>query len=78
MEFIISKSEYAFLPSFCSADGEVIGFVTSGTMSPSLGKAIGLAYVAAPLYKASSEIFIKVRGKLLKAVVVKTPFYKSI
>ena len=62
----------------CSADGEVIGFVTSGTMSPSLGKAIGLAYVAAPLYKASSEIFIKVRGKLLKAVVVKTPFYKSI
>ncbi len=61
----------------CDAEGNVIGFVTSGTMSPCLGKAIGMAYVAAPLYKADSEIYIKVREKLLKAVVVKTPFYKK-
>ena len=61
----------------CNERGEMIGFVTSGTMSPSLGKAIGMAYVAAPLYKTDSEIYIKVRGKLLKALVVKTPFYKK-
>ena len=61
----------------CDAEGNVIGFVTSGTMSPCSGKAIGMAYVAAPLYKADTEIYIKVRNKLLKAVVVKTPFYKK-
>ncbi len=61
----------------CDAQGNVIGFVTSGTMSPCLGKAIGMAYVAAPLYKVDSEIYVKVREKLLKAVVVKTPFYKK-
>ncbi len=61
----------------CDAEGNVIGFVTSGTMSPCLGKAIGMAYVAAPVYKVDSEIYVKVREKLLKAVVVKTPFYKK-
>lgn len=61
----------------CDEDGNVIGFVTSGTMSPSLGKAIGMAYVAAPLYRVDSEIYIKIRNRLLKARVVKTPFYKK-
>ena len=61
----------------CDAEGNVIGHVTSGTMGPSVGKAIGMAYVAAPLYKADSEIFIKIRDRLLKAKVVKTPFYKK-
>lgn len=61
----------------CNAEGEVIGFVTSGTMGPSINKAVGLAYVAAPLFKLDSEIYIKVRNKLLKAVVVKPPFYKK-
>ena len=59
----------------CDAEGNVIGYVTSGTVAPSVGKAIGMAYVAAPLYKAGSVIYIKVRDKLLKANVVKTPFY---
>jgi aminomethyltransferase len=59
------------------AEGNVIGYVTSGTMGPSVGKAIGMAYVAAPLFKVDSEIYIKVREKLLKAKVVKTPFYKK-
>ncbi|MFZ9970931.1 MAG: glycine cleavage system aminomethyltransferase GcvT [Bacteroidia bacterium] len=58
----------------CSADGTVIGEVTSGTQSPSLNKAIGLGYVPADLSKAGSEIYIEVRGKLLKAVVTKIPF----
>ena len=61
----------------CNADGEVIGVVTSGTMAPTVKKGVGLAYVNAPLFKVGSEIFIEVRGKMLKAEVVKTPFYKK-
>ena len=60
----------------CDVEGRKIGYVTSGTMSPSTGKAIGMAYVEVPFYKVDSIIYIKVREKLLKAVVVKTPFYK--
>lgn len=58
----------------CNASGEVIGEVTSGTMSPSLNKAIGLGYVKAEFSPAGSEIFVEVRGKLLAATVVKIPF----
>ncbi len=58
----------------CDASGAVIGEVTSGTQSPSLNKAIGLGYVASEFSKSGSEIFIEVRGKLLKAVVCKIPF----
>lgn len=61
----------------CNAAGEQIGYVTSGGISPCTGKPIGMGYVAAPLYKLGSEIFIKVRDRLLKASVVKAPFYKA-
>lgn len=61
----------------CDANGSIIGKVTSGTMSPSLKKAIGLGYVPLALSSPGSNIFIKVRDKLLKAEVVKLPFYKS-
>lgn len=61
----------------CDAEGNEIGYVTSGTMGPSVKKAVGMAYVAAPHFKLGTEIFIKVRDRLLKAVVVKTPFYKA-
>ncbi|MEN8927724.1 MAG: glycine cleavage system aminomethyltransferase GcvT [Flavobacteriales bacterium] len=56
------------------ADGKEIGIVTSGTMSPSLNKGIGMGYVPAALSKPDSEIFIQVRKKQLKAKVVKMPF----
>lgn len=59
------------------AAGAVIGKVTSGTQSPSLNKAIGMGYVPAALAKEGSDIFIDVRGKALKARVVKVPFYKQ-
>ncbi|MBD3639193.1 MAG: glycine cleavage system aminomethyltransferase GcvT [Crocinitomicaceae bacterium] len=59
------------------ANGAEIGIVTSGTMSPSLNKAIGLGYVPVELSKEGSEIYIQVRNKNLKAVVVKPPFYKA-
>lgn len=58
------------------ANGTVIGIVTSGTMSPSLKIAIGMGYVPSAMAQEGSEIFIEVRGKLLKAKVVKLPFYK--
>ncbi len=57
--------------------GRQIGKVTSGTMSPMLHKGIGLAYIDKPYWKEGSEIYIKVRNKLLKAVVTKPPFYKG-
>ncbi len=60
----------------CDAEGNVIGHVTSGTQSPTLGKGIGLGYVPTQYSKAGSEIFVKVREKLLKAQVVKLPFVK--
>ncbi|MEX1191952.1 MAG: glycine cleavage system aminomethyltransferase GcvT [Brumimicrobium sp.] len=54
-----------------------IGRVTSGTMSPSLDKAIGLGYVPVEFKEEGTEIFIGVRNKLLKAKVSKLPFYKG-
>ncbi|MCT4663920.1 MAG: glycine cleavage system aminomethyltransferase GcvT [Flavobacteriales bacterium] len=59
------------------AEGNSIGRVTSGTMSPSLNKAIGLGYVTKEFSKVDSEIFIQVRKKALKAVVRKLPFYSK-
>lgn len=59
------------------ANGNEIGVVTSGTMAPSLNKAIGLGYVPVELTSEGSEIYIQVRNKNLKAVVVKPPFYKG-
>ena len=54
--------------------GNTIGHVTSGTQSPSLGKAIGMGYVRTPFAAIDSDIYIKVRDKLLQAKVSKIPF----
>lgn len=54
-----------------------IGTVTSGTMSPTLKKAIGLGYVQKPHHKVGTEFYIAVRKKRVKAQVVKLPFYKK-
>ena len=59
------------------ATGKEIGYVTSGTQAPSLGKAIGLGYVTKENATLDNEIFISIRDKGLKAQVVKTPFYKG-
>ena len=56
------------------ADGNEIGVVTSGTMSPSLNKGIGMGYVTTEFSKPESEIFVQVRKKEIKAKVVKPPF----
>ena len=61
-----------------NAEGENIGVVTSGTMSPMMKKGIGMAYITNPNYwKFGTEIFIKVRNKQLKAKLVKLPIYKD-
>ncbi len=54
--------------------GMTIGVVTSGTQAPSLGKAIGMGYVRKAFSALDTEIYIKVRDKLLLAKVVKVPF----
>lgn len=59
------------------ADGNIIGRVTSGTQGPAVKKGIGMAYVTPTFSKTGTEIYIVVRGKLLKAQVVKMPFYKA-
>jgi aminomethyltransferase len=58
------------------ASGNNIGEVTSGTMSPMLKQGIGMAYLKKGYWKTDTEIFIRVRGKDLKAKVVVLPFYK--
>lgn len=62
--------------SLINADGEPIGVVTSGTMSPMRKIGIGMGYVKTEYSKAGTEICIDMRGRKLKAVVVKPPFRK--
>jgi aminomethyltransferase len=57
--------------------GALIGVVTSGTMSPSMNKGIGLGYVTVENSKIDSEIFIRIRKNDIAAKVVKLPFYKA-
>ena len=59
-----------------NSDGEKIGIVTSGTMSPTRKIGIGMGYVKPEYSKAGTEICIDMRGRKLKAVVVKPPFRK--
>jgi len=59
------------------ANGNPIGHVTSGTMSPSLQKPIGMGYVKTPFSAEGTTIYINIRGKLIPAKVVKPPFYKK-
>ena len=57
-------------------EGTTIGRVTSGTQSPTLQKSVGMGYVPIQLSKEGSTINIGIRGKSLKAKVVKPPFIK--
>lgn len=58
-------------------EGNTIGEVSSGTMSPSLDIAIGMGSVKKEFSKVGTEVFIQIRNKQLKAEVVKLPFYKA-
>jgi aminomethyltransferase len=56
------------------AAGTEIGEITSGTQSPTLNKAIGLAYIKSDQAAVGNEVYIDIRNTLVKAKVVKTPF----
>ena len=58
-------------------EGNTIGTVTSGTMSPSLHKGIGLGYVPNNLSEVGNKINIQIRKNAVPATIVKTPFYKA-
>jgi aminomethyltransferase len=58
-------------------NGNIIGEVTSGTMSPMLKQGIGMAYLKKEFWKPGTEIFIRIRNKDLKAKVVNLPFYNK-
>ncbi len=66
----IARHDY----EIADVNNQVIGRVTSGTQSPTLGKAIGMGYLEKAYTAIGSEIYIKVRNNFLKAKVVKIPF----
>lgn len=59
------------------AHGVKIGVVTSGSQTPSLNLSIGIAYIDVPHNKLENEVFVKIREQLVKAKVVKMPFYQK-
>ena len=72
-ERAVPRHDYEIVDS----NGAVIGIVTSGTMSPSMNKGIGLGYVSVANSALDSEIFIRIRKNDVPAKVVKAPFYKK-
>ncbi|WP_107667273.1 glycine cleavage system aminomethyltransferase GcvT [Cyanothece sp. BG0011] len=60
-----------------ASGGKIVGEVTSGTLGPTVGKAIALAYVPRELSKIGTRVEVEIRGKRYPAKVVKKPFYKS-
>jgi aminomethyltransferase len=66
----IPRQHYAILK-----DGKKVGEVTSGTMGPSVKKAIGIGYVPSELSAIGSTFHVDIRGRAVGAKVVKTPFY---
>jgi aminomethyltransferase len=69
----IPRSHY----ELCNLEGMKIGEITSGTMSPMLNYGVALGYVETKYAKEETEIMVNVRGKLLKAKVVKLPFWQK-
>jgi aminomethyltransferase len=59
-------------------DGSPAGWVTSGGPSPTLNKNIGLCYLPAELVTVGQPIQVSIRGQLIEAVTVPTPFYKRV
>ena len=68
----IARKDYPIV----NIDGKEIGIVTSGTMSPTLKKAIAMGYVATEFSEIGTEIFVQVRNKQIKTKVVQMPFVK--
>ena len=69
----IPRKDYEIM----NADGKLIGKVTSGTMGPSVRKAIGMGYVNSNFSNFGNSIFINIRNKSIPAKIVKLPFFKK-
>ncbi len=61
---------------YASDGGDPVGQVTSGTMTPFLQRAIGMAYVPVEMSAVDTEIAVDIRGRRVPARVAKLPFYK--
>ncbi len=59
------------------ADDRSIGVITSGTQSPTFKRNLGLALLDTDYTEVNTEVWVEIRGKRLKAIIVKTPFYKK-
>ena len=59
------------------AEGRQVGLVTSGAMSPTVGKSLAMAHVEAPWAKKGTALEVEIRGKAVEAQVVARPFYKN-
>jgi aminomethyltransferase len=68
----IPRSHY----EVCDTEGNKIGEVTSGTMSPTMQKGIGMAYISTPHAVEGNQVYVKIREKLMPAMVTKFPFLK--
>ena len=68
----IARDEYCC----CDEAGKVIGVITSGSPSPTLGKNIALAYIPPAMAAMGTPVYVEIRGNKYKAQVVATPFYK--
>ncbi|MGV0028916.1 glycine cleavage system aminomethyltransferase GcvT [Phormidesmis priestleyi] len=68
----IARHDYPILH-----EGQPVGIVTSGTLSPTLGQAIALGYVPTPLAQPGQPVEVEIRGKSYSAIVVKRPFYRA-
>lgn len=75
-----AAEEKGVLRAHCNiiSDNRIIGQITSGTFSPTLGKSIGIGYIKSEDISEDSALFADVRGKLLKIKIVKLPFLKKI
>ena len=69
----IPRKDYEIL----DVNNNIIGNVTSGTMSPSLNQAIGMGYIITSQSYFGNNILIKIRNKTLKAIIIKLPFYEK-
>tara|TARA_B100000902_G_C27315309_1_gene920954 strand:- start:1934 stop:3010 length:1077 start_codon:yes stop_codon:yes gene_type:complete len=59
----------------CNSNGEEIGIVTSGSLSPTLSLAIAMAYITIEYTKVETQVFVKIRHKLVESKIVSLPFF---
>jgi aminomethyltransferase len=72
----IARQGYPLLAPSDSGGGKEVGTCTSGSPSPTLGKNIGLGYLPIAMTEVGTQLMVDCRGRMIDAVVVKTPFYK--